>query len=212
MITQTPINPLEVPDTKAYFAWKATTRFNEERTPDVKLGWDAACDHKNRELADMTARAEAAEAALAETRSVIAGLREEVAMSKINGKVTLEELEALEVKYCQLEAQRDALISSGGRFRDYIASDYPLAVSRTLLEAWDAAVSGAQSGANGDDELARLRADLSTSQHNYHVVLAREEKLKAKIQAMAEAGKFLYCCASRKKKARWDAACGRDHP
>lgn len=46
-------NPLDAPDTKAYFAWKEMTRFRDDRTPEVKLGWDAACEYKNKELADM---------------------------------------------------------------------------------------------------------------------------------------------------------------
>jgi hypothetical protein len=44
------MNPLESPDTQAYFAWKEMTQFRDDRTPEVKLGWDAACDYKNKEL------------------------------------------------------------------------------------------------------------------------------------------------------------------
>jgi len=52
---------MEHPDTKAYFAWKQDKPFSQERTPEVKLGWDAACELKNRELSDMQARTENAE-------------------------------------------------------------------------------------------------------------------------------------------------------
>lgn len=44
------MNPLEAPDNKAYFAWKEMTQFRDDRTPEVKLGWDAACAYKDKQL------------------------------------------------------------------------------------------------------------------------------------------------------------------
>jgi len=139
----TPKNPLEEPDTKAYFAWKEMTRFCDDRTPQVKLGWDAACENKNRELA--------------EKDSLIAGLREEVALlthkvitcgvaaSHPDANLTrtgayADQWDSPQAESVRaLRAQLDALISAGNamRYGVWVNGENPLA-------AWDSAVLGAK--------------------------------------------------------------------
>jgi hypothetical protein len=177
-----------------------TPRTDEiERTADLGKDQDWLLDHARtleRELADMTARAEAAEAALtekhealktwqnirewlemdpyiygylsaereriskcedaikittSETRSVIAGLREEV-KSERDGRY--EERYQRE----KVEAQRDALISTSKQSLAEITLNGTATIK--TMKRYDAAVSGAQAGANIDAEVSEMRRDL----------------------------------------------------
>lgn len=225
-----------------------TPKTDAELIKDAEDSWKhrdtLRADKLERELSDMTARAEAAEAALAEmnkelypaldaktesrfyyqgvirmaiavdaaeTRFVIAGLREEVAqlreafnlvktlnpimptdMPPINSAraciayVTAErnQLDALRARVADLErelaesdaglkqvgpalerawkaeAHRDALISAGNAVKKNYEALRKVCITHKepsqSVSNWDAAVSGAQAGAKGADELATL--------------------------------------------------------
>jgi len=121
---------------------------------------------------------EAIESSPAETRSVIAGLREEV------GKLTDELCElrpiclehrdahdAVMTERDALRAQLAALISAGNamRYGVWVNGENPLA-------AWDSAVSGAHAGAKVADELADLCEQLSV--FNWWITVRAPEVLR----------------------------------
>ena len=52
--------------------------------------------------------------------------------------------------------ERGELFRAGEKMRSYIASDYPLSVSRSMLEAWDAAASRANGALGGRPKKTKL--------------------------------------------------------